>query len=83
MTLGGVKKDVCKGCMMGREYTLCYFEELDIEEKCPCVECLVKVMCNESCSKRDGVKYMKSIDFTGTGFKPKFKRVVNDSGETL
>ena len=44
----------CKGCNIweGARYTGCMFtptvyEEVDVEINCPCINCVVKIMCTE------------------------------------
>ncbi len=51
-----LKKEICKGCLSARNFGTCFFIEYDIEDKCPCTECLIKVMCRESCAKRFKIK---------------------------
>lgn len=54
----------CKGCYFTAKRRSvgfrkgCIFLNQEIIEKCPCVECLVKVMCNEQCT----LKTMISIN---------------------
>lgn len=43
-------KGKCKGC--DSYISLCYFFKYKIIDKCPCLECLVKVMCSISCPER-------------------------------
>ncbi len=42
---------ICKGCPQKGPY--CAFIEANIEDKCPCIECLIKVMCNKTCDLRN------------------------------
>jgi hypothetical protein len=47
---------VCRGCvMMKMEHYVCLFRTSMLEDKCPCIECLVKVICEESCEKRQEI----------------------------
>ncbi len=55
----------CKGCnVMKGTITICFFNRYrniyHKIEKCPCVQCLVKVMCKKSCYKRDLAKFFSS-----------------------
>jgi len=51
-------EEKCRGCRIytgpKKEsiYYPCYFKVRDKEEMCPCTECLVKVICKESCHLR-------------------------------
>lgn len=39
----------CKGCI---EFDCCdYVKEHDIAKDCPCLECLIKMICKHMCSK--------------------------------
>lgn len=45
----------CKGCRIYREDTdrfKCGFVSLNAQSYCPCINCLVKVVCQERCGKR-------------------------------
>jgi hypothetical protein len=46
----------CKGCNLRRQFIVmtgeCSFILDDVVNKCCCVECLVKVMCDCSCDER-------------------------------
>ena len=48
----------CKGCIR-RPYSskVCFFDMMNCLSKCPCVNCLIKVMCKEkgSCDIRNEV----------------------------
>lgn len=44
-------KDLCKGCRFDR--TFCYFLNTNKKSLCPCINCLVKVMCKEVCCLRN------------------------------
>ncbi len=50
-------KEICRGCMLSSRLGLCFFVEYNIEYKCPCSECLVKVMCRDSCDERIKTKH--------------------------
>jgi hypothetical protein len=39
---------ICRGCRAGE----CLFVKNQREELCICIECLVKVICNQWCEKR-------------------------------
>jgi hypothetical protein len=46
-------KDECKGCKFNQGFQqLCFFRSYGVIDKCPCIECLVKIMCLERCLKR-------------------------------
>lgn len=40
----------CKGC--GFVYRYCSFANANITEECPCINCLVKIICREFCNER-------------------------------
>ena len=46
----------CESCFMWRSTITCFFLYEGDETKCPCKQCLVKIMCNEriasSCNMR-------------------------------
>ncbi len=44
--------DECKGCRIIRRFSRCFFRDVGLVEKCPCVQCLVKVMCKDKCENR-------------------------------
>ena len=47
------RKEICKGCIMTRVGgSYCAYVDHNREEECPCIDCLVKVMCNDVCYKR-------------------------------
>jgi hypothetical protein len=59
-----MKDDICKGCGISKSITThCYFGIVDEREKCPCVNCLVKVICSTqpACTLR-GKLLKKFID---------------------
>jgi hypothetical protein len=43
--------DSCKGCYMYEHAVECKYVDKFLAELCPCKECLVKIMCEESCEK--------------------------------
>lgn len=50
-------KEICKGCATGTRYnelynSQCSFQMMDLETTCPCIDCLIKVMCKEICKAR-------------------------------
>jgi hypothetical protein len=50
-------KKECKGCSLIRlSFVRCDFALKEEEELCPCIECLVKPMCEGSCDKRQEIK---------------------------
>ncbi len=56
-----MSEKVCKAC----NRMTCFFIECGIEEKCPCIQCLVKVMCRSSCDEREQAKSTNTyLDFT-------------------
>ncbi len=69
---------VCKGCPALTQSVMCFFEEYDMEEECPCIECLVKVMCKFSCRKRYKIK--QEISFSGIKlvFRPEYGNLRKD-----
>jgi len=49
------KDYLCKGCSMNIEIDgyICYFTDKNKQELCPCINCLVKIMCvNVTCKQR-------------------------------
>jgi len=52
------KLSLCKGCY-GLTYSCKLPPIFKTESKCPCIECLVKSMCEQSCEDYDS--YKKSI----------------------
>jgi hypothetical protein len=44
------KDKECKGCIFSE--IVCSFETYNAEYKCPCKQCLVKVMCKSECDAR-------------------------------
>ena len=61
MMLRRVVKDICRGCSLAQEFSICSFEEHEMQEKCPCIECLVKTMCIESCSERNKIRVENNL----------------------
>ena len=46
------KEDVCYGCKIPKIYkNICPIRIKELSEACPCIECIVKVICEEACSK--------------------------------
>ena len=43
--------DSCRGCYMYEHAVECKYVDKFLAELCPCKECLVKIMCEESCEK--------------------------------
>ncbi len=43
-------KDICQGCNIS--YCFCYFKLAKAEELCPCINCLVKIVCKTDCDNR-------------------------------
>jgi hypothetical protein len=44
---------ICRGCVMMKiDRYVCLFRASMLEDECPCIECLVKVICEESCDTR-------------------------------
>ena len=46
--------ELCVGCMSMKltlDSYFCLFEYHGMQNRCPCVNCLVKVMCDHSCGK--------------------------------
>lgn len=43
----------CKGCFsyFPEDKIQCAFSFLNIDAQCPCTNCVVKVMCNNACTK--------------------------------
>ena len=46
--MGEVMNKVCQGCRAGS----CLFTKHKREKLCCCIDCLVKVVCNQWCDKR-------------------------------
>jgi hypothetical protein len=47
--------ELCKGCRLHRMETdkfNCGFDERGAQSYCPCINCLVKVVCQKRCHKR-------------------------------
>ncbi len=44
-------KDICRGCVFGNgEFnSQCKIRLSEVENKCPCVECLLKCICENYC----------------------------------
>ena len=49
---GRVNKE-CRGCTIKVTRSFCLFIAQEIADKCPCIECLVKVTCNKKCGVRN------------------------------
>ena len=49
----------CKGCRVKRsdEILGCIFETRNRIKLCPCIDCLVKVICSKFCDKRNNRRY--------------------------
>ena len=45
---------LCRGCRFSklRDTSLCLIVRARSEKKCPCINCLVKVICNKNCDIR-------------------------------
>ena len=41
----------CDGCNMDKSSFRCDMRYLNTEDKCPCKMCIIKFICEESCSK--------------------------------
>ena len=57
-----MRESRCRGCpayvaarATREEYLACIYMTYGISDKCPCIECLVKVMCRLSCHKRQKI----------------------------
>lgn len=44
--------ELCKGCCRNQYYA-CFFRRYGKQYKCPCIECLVKVVCIDECEIRE------------------------------
>jgi hypothetical protein len=44
---------LCASCKMNSTLNVCFFQFFKKISKCPCTECLVKMMCERSCEKRE------------------------------
>ena len=53
----------CKGCQFRREYLFCMIIEYDEEENCPCVNCLVKVICQDQGKCRLRMKFTNTSTY--------------------
>ena len=62
------KEEVCKGCYI---YENCSIPALDGDKMCPCLNCLVKVVCYESCEAL--VKYARDSTLSTP------QRIINES----
>lgn len=56
----------CKGCLLdqSRARKFCYFLNTKTKKKCPCLECLVKMMCVERTTCELRIKAIKSVAHT-------------------
>ena len=41
--------DCCKGCLIFEAEGECHMTQHNMQEQCPCVDCLIKVMCGDPC----------------------------------
>ncbi len=52
--------DLCKGCSLrnSKRTTVdyCFFRSYRHQDKCPCIQCLVKPMCTRACEDRINIK---------------------------
>jgi hypothetical protein len=54
---------LCKGCWLSNiPFHFCSFALRNIQDKCPCAECLVKMICAKSCEKRQ-LTYMDCLHY--------------------
>lgn len=53
--------DMCKGCLVIN--SACIFVKTRDQDKCPCIQCLVKMMCTKVCKERGtaGDNLMKEL----------------------
>lgn len=49
--------DICDGCVVTRGVGYCLTHVIENGENCPCVNCLIKVMCSRACEDR--INYSK------------------------
>ena len=52
----------CKGCGIAK-YVICSFNRYSLEHECPCIDCLVKVMCNKTCDYRQEVRINVFLEY--------------------
>lgn len=45
-----IKDENCKGCSL-YEIEICEIRRVELTEKCPCRECIVKVICKDACKE--------------------------------
>jgi len=58
--------EICVGCLclrLAKEsntklYTFCHGKPVAYDDKCPCAECLVKVICKNPCSKYNAYRQL-------------------------
>lgn len=55
MTTLSEAKDICQGCYSIKRKIYCGFMNYSTEEKCPCINCLVKVVCENRCDSRNNI----------------------------
>ena len=53
----------CKGCKV--KENICSFILMNRIDKCPCIECLVKPMCIQSCDLRQEIKNITTLVLNG------------------
>jgi len=44
-----MEKEHCKGCLLHDEYDLCVVIPTFDNEECPCLTCLIKMICQKMC----------------------------------
>lgn len=44
--------DICDGCFIKDRIGYCFTHAVENGENCPCVNCLIKVICSKACEDR-------------------------------
>jgi len=45
------QSNICKGCLSHDKYGICVIRISKYQKKCPCLTCIVSVMCREACDE--------------------------------
>jgi hypothetical protein len=54
-------RDLCKGCLTYAqiEGVRCSLNPVYAERRCPCIDCLIKGVCMETCEKTENFAYLQ------------------------
>jgi hypothetical protein len=47
---------LCEGCNVSAALTGCSIKAMEMQDECPCQECLIKASCSKQCRKRVNVR---------------------------